>query len=675
MISSPIYSQQPSAAVPDAAKYWANYTPDKLAQEAYKKFEGHFRNLETGGLARIIERAYMRYYGRNHIGKSSTMTPSGERGELTTLYVNELRNLCTHLLTLVTGMRLAYKASPINSSLQAREASMVGDDLLAGARHSKHLDEMLHLAAEMALITTEGHVRVDWDYTLGEPYTVAEDGRILMDGDCRVGVFSIWNVAVERKIRQPGEKPRWVVIREHVNKYDLAAQYPEHAEKILAQQPSNKQFKIRYPGFSRDFFGYGMQTTDEDLIPIYSLYHAKTAATPAGRELMFFGEGEPLIDGPLSYDTIPVYSISPSRVMDSGYNYTPVFDVLGPLDAMNSLMSATLTNGVTFGVQNITAPKGSGITSTKLANGLNLLLYDIGAPTPLAPVQSPPELFTGIEMYKNIAGMHLGIGPITRGEIPEKLSGSAMALADSKSLQFANFFQMQYKFLGEHVGKGIMDVYAARATSPRLVTMLGPDKAYMLRSFQGSDLEGVGMVTLELDNPFNQTSAGRYEKADKFLERGLVRSPEEYDEVIDTGRVEPILKGPRSENLNIIAENEQMMKGEEPQILMTDNDFLHIAEHKCVGDHPESRKNPQVMAVWAQHMMKHTIQAATKNPVLAMALGQNASVMLQQNAAAQRGAPDGQNPQQGQGAASGPNPEKSNQPDMPSMPDMPKHPG
>lgn len=626
--------------------YWAaDRDPDAAAKAAHERFQNHARAMNQSGLSQLIEKAYYRYYGKGNVGKSHGMSPGGERGELTMIYANELRNLATHLLTIVTGQRVAYNVGQKNNSVDARKSAIVGQEILMGSRKEKNLDDVFHSAAELALVTSESYVRVDWDQSLGEEVAVAEDGRLIHDGDVRVDAFSVWNVACERNSsRRSSTRPRWFVVREHVNKYDLAARFPDLASEIVASETSAQAYKHPFPSLSRSFFGFSQLSLDEDLVPLYTFYHQKTPALPAGRELVYIGNGTPLLDGPLSYKTIPIYILSPGRVMESGYNYTPVFDSLGPLDAMNSLLSVGLSNSMTYGTQNIIAPRGSGVKSTKLSSGHNLLEYDIGAPEPLPPVQSPPEIYTGIELYRSLVSTYMGISPITRGEVPEKMSGTAMALSDSKSLQFSNFFQMKIVLLIEAVGQAILDVYASRVQSPRFIEAISPDKRSMLKSFVGSDLSGVGKVTIELANPMMQTFAGRYDMADKFLERGLVRTPEQYAEVIDTGTIEPIMKGPREENLYIEEENEAMRNGVTPNVLATDSDPLHIMGHVCVVNSGDAREDPVIMKAALDHIMAHVVSMATKNPILAMALGQNLPQLAQQAGAVQAGAPDGQPP-------------------------------
>lgn len=624
-------------SVDSSVEYWVNDEPEVTAAEALERFRNHFLRLRSVGLYPLIERACRRYYGYGHVGRSHSMMPGGDRGELTTLYVNELRNVSTHLLNIVTGQKVSYFASPKYDTLRSREQAAVVSKLLQGVVGSKSLDTVFARAAEYALVTTEGYVRVDWDVKQGEDTGVAEDGRVLKEGDVSVKAYSIMNTACERV---QGEEPRWYIFRDFKNKHDLAATYPQFASEIMSGSatsvPSNWDvFSSKV--FNGSIFG---EAIDDDCIPVFTFLHAKTPATPDGREMMFLTDGTVITHGDLPFYSVPAYRMTPSEVVDSPYSYSPVFDVLGPQDAYNSLLSTVLSNQMAFGVQHIVAQRGSGVQSTKLANGLNLLLYDISKPEPLALVQSPPEIFTSINMYKQIIGSNMGISPISRGEIPEKLSGTAMALADSKSMQYLSYFQRRYSELVKGVGHCIKDVYASRITPGRMLTVMGPKGAYMLRNFNGDEFEGVGGVELEIVNPYSSSVAGRYDMAQQVAQMGLIKNAEDYFEILATGKLTPIESGPVTEEMNIQSENELLMAGQNPPVVATDNDILHIQHHKSVLDHPEARHDMARAKAVTDHIMQHIVSMSTKLPLLSMALGQVPQAMNQQSQAQQRGEPD-----------------------------------
>jgi hypothetical protein len=66
-----------------------------------------------------------------------------------------------------------------------------------------------------------------------------------------------------------------------------------------------------------------------------------------------------------------VYCIAPAYYLGTPFAYTPMFDLLGLQDAVNSLYSTVLTNQTAFGVQNILVPQGSNISISELSGNLN----------------------------------------------------------------------------------------------------------------------------------------------------------------------------------------------------------------------------------------------------------------------------------------------------------------
>lgn len=637
-------------------KYWAaEKDPAKVAREICDRADRVSPDIQRDHRYERIRSCYANYYGYSHNGNSFQITPGGDRGELSHVYVNQVRNLTQHLLALVSSKRLSYEVQPVNNDIEARESATITDGLLRSAVRKLRVDRKLRMATEYALVTGEGYARVDWDPQAGEEMVADEKGGVVREGDARVTVYGALDVVRDNYLRSEDDR-QWLAVRDLVNRFDLVAQFPELEKEILSVAPDD----YRSDWFVGDTYTHVYSEENRDLIPVYSFYHERTPALPGGRETLLLPNGKWLTDGPLSYPRIPVYRISPADILQTPHGYSTVWDLLGPNEAYNALLSTALSNQLATGVQNVLVPRGSNLKPHQLVGGLNVLEYDpkMGKPETLQLTDTPAEVFKSIDMWDRISERQLNVSPISRGEIPDRVSGSLAALVDARSLEFNSVLQESYVHLAESVGRGIKEVYQSRVQAPRTVALVGKNNRHMLRSFVGKDLSKADLVTISLGNPYTSTSAGQLELAVNMMQSGLLKQPEQLYDVINTGKTESVLQGPRSE-MNLIAEeNEQLSQGIPVQVLATDNHLLHIQEHRQVSASPEARQNPAIMQAHLAHMQQHLDMLRTLPPDMLQALGQMPSQLNQQAIAAQRGTPD----------PGAPNPEAEQMPEQPDLP-------
>jgi hypothetical protein len=163
-------------------------------------------------------------------------------------------------------------------------------------------------------------------------------------------------------------------------------------------------------------------------------------------------------------------------------------------------------------------------------------------------------------------------------------------------------------------------------------------KAY-LKEFSGKDLEHVDRVICDVGNPMSKTISGKMAIADTLVERGLIKSPEQYIQMLETGRLEPLIESESMELMNIRSENEVLSDSEtaevseERQIIvkafLTDNHALHIREHAGIISSPDARSDVNMFnKVWA-HIQEHIQLLRQTDPGFLMLNGQQPLPPLQ----------------------------------------------
>ena len=534
----------------------------------------------------------------------------------------------------------------------------------------KRLERHMKQACEFALIFATGYVAMEWDAQAGDKYGVdPETGKISHTGDLKVEALTPVDVIVD--IFKETSKKDWIVLRRWENKYDKIAKHPDLKDEILEVATKDDQVnRLNYSVTTSNF------PTDD--IPVYTFMHEKTPALPDGRMMILSNDKTVYYDGPLPYRKVPVYRIAPGEFYGSPYGYTQAFDLLAIQEALNSLYSSAVTNNMTFATQNITVPRGSNINVTQLHGGLNLIEHDpkLGKPEPLQLTASAPELYRLIEMLEAKHETLAGINSVVRGNPEASLkSGAALALVAAQAIQFNSGLQGQYVELVEDLGTGLIEILQDYAKAPRLAMIAGKSARPFMKEFTGDDISDISRVTVEMGSAVSRTLAGKVERANNLLQAGLIKTPEEYIMVEQTGKLEPMIEGQTSQLLLIKSENERLREGDQIQAVVTEDHRLHIMEHGSVLSNPVTKEQPEVVAAVTEHIQQHLELLRTTDPQLLQLLGQQPLPPLQPPAGAP--AMGAEQPNQGQLDQLSGNPEVLSQDisgDMPDMPNMPNNP-
>lgn len=597
--------------------YFALKNDNDLGNNLVKKVNDYFEHLRESGLLAELKESQRLYFGNSNIRSG------GSLGELKKINVNHYANLIRHLLVMVTSNRPAWEPRAANTDHKSQAQTVLAAGLLDHYMREKRLERILKKAAEYSLYLREGWVSPTWDVTGGEVYAIDEEsGQQIKEGDIRYKAHNLFEVIRDINRRSLSDLP-WLIIKEQRNKFDLVVKYPHLSENIK-----------RNPAFDdtdRVVFGSNIKDDGEDTVNVYTFYHEKSDVLPQGRLVEFLIDGTVLFDGPLPYRKIPAYKITSGDLDNTPFGHSPTFDLIPIQKALDSEFSTVITNHNAFGVQNLAVPKGSGVTVNQVSGGLNLIEYDakLGVPQPLNLVQTPAEIFNSINLLTQVAETISGVNSIARGNAPASLSGAAMALIQSTSLQFASNLQASYTALIEDIGTATVHLLQDFAVVPRIAALVGKHNRSLLREFKGQDIDQISRVTVDSANALTKSTAGRVEIANQLLNAGLIKRPEQYMMVLQTGKLEPMLESDTSQLLRVRAENEKLSQGEMVKAIISDDHSLDVREHLSILDTPEARDNAQITEIVLAHVFEHIELAKKLPPELAKILGREPIVQTQ----------------------------------------------
>lgn len=560
------------------------------------------------------------YYNYFLVNETNFTFPTYGADGFKRLNVNHFRAILKHLLSLVTAQRVSPEPIATNTDYKSQAQVNFCKNILRYIEKEKKLDKQFELATETALALGAAYISREWDASLGEPYAPdATTGAVQRKGDFVTNVYN-WIDVIFDFASSSYEEGDWCILRKYVNRWNLIAKFPLYADAIKGMSIA--------PEVKRHRLGHIINEENEDLIPLYTFYHKKTAALPNGRTTLFLDSNTCLFDGSLPYKRVPVSRIAADDQIDSPFSYTIAMDLLPIQKVYNALCSAVCTNQAAFGVQNVLVPRSAAIAVTQLTEGLNMIEYDPelthGAkPEALNLLMNKKEVFDWISYLEKMMARISGVNDTIQGNPEANLkSGTALAFVASQALTFISPLSRSYNALIEDTWTGVIDILKEYATTPRMIIISGVANKAEAKEFTSKDVEDIDRVIVEAGNPLTQTLAGRIQIAQDLLQAGLA-TKEEYLNVLMTGQIEPVYQYENGLVMQIKEENESLQDGKPVISMATDNHPLHIREHTVLLNSPEIRDNPDqtIKMNVTKHILEHVNMWSQLDPRLGAALG------------------------------------------------------
>lgn len=624
--------------------YFAAKPANDAASIILGKSESFFNILRSNSYLDKLQnmwRAYNGAYLNDYIGYGHRVNFTGEQGELVQIPINHFRNLAQHIYVMITSSRPTMECRAINTDYKSYAQTYLGNQILDYYMREKNLEDCLTRATEMAIVLGQGYVKLAWNATAGEIYDVDPDtNEAVREGELEFSTPSVFDVVID------GTKDTWnndwITVRNWVNRFDLMAKYPEMADKIRALPPKNQSTVYRLAVWSND---------DTDDVAVYEFFHRQTESMPDGRYMLFLDSDVVLLDAKMPYRVIPVFRIVPSEILGTPYGYTPMFDIFPIQEGINSLFGTIMTNQNAFGVQNVWLPRGADIAISNLEGALNVI-ESTQKPEALNLTQTPAEVFKFLDMLIQQAETISGVNSVARGNPEASLkSGTALALVQAQALQFISGLQQNYVKLIENVGTAVIQILKDFANTPKVMTLVGKNNRPLLKEFTGEKISSINRVVVDMGNPLSRTIAGRVQMAEQMMQMKIIKNPQQYFQVINTGRMDAMYEGEVDDLMLIKKENEELLEGKNPLVSPMDKHSVHIDEHSAVLADPDLRSDPNFVKIVMDHIEGHMNALRNTDPALLQMRGEQALPPLQQNnnppgGQPQNGPPGQQPPQQ-----------------------------
>lgn len=539
--------------------------------------------------------AHQHYYGDVTVaGRTWAVSRRGEEGELAAVRINRARQLSKARQALITSSRVAWSARASAISAGSAMATTLAKQLLEAAWKREGLAQIDLRWVELAEVYSEGWTFVTWDRTLGKDKQPGPDGHIKRAGDVKIHTLPPWYVKTD-PYRTSAEQQDWWFVRLERNKADLCALYPVLLNGQKGEQAKEAIWNVTDP-WLRQMSG-NRPNIENDLAPEVHFIHRPTLALPEGRHTVFCNNEVVLCDKPLvgskgDYDKdcgIPLVRLAADEYVDSPYGWTSFFDALGPQEVLDALDTTQATTITTFGNPSFLYEKGTNLEPSDVAKGFRPIEMQPGSQNRPGYLV-PPELAESHLKYReeliNDQREIMGLNEAALGQTSQtEKNAQADALAASMAVQQAGAAVLGRRVALGKLGTAYLGTLKHNVTDKRMLALVGAGEVNLLedsKQWTGADLDGLGQVEPEEISPMEQTPQGRWAIAEQYIQMGLCKTPQDIEEVRNTGRLEGVVNPARDEELLVRAENEMLQRGEVPPMHPTQNQVLHYQKNAAV---------------------------------------------------------------------------------------------
>lgn len=584
--------------------YWAALPPDKLATEVMSRWKDWRQYFWMSGIGIKADKGRRYYYGLNDLGDTSSRpNVGGAASQYLRVVLNKVRPVVQRALAMIVARDPVMQPIAANSDAAAREQAISAKGILEHIHREHAVDDIDLEVLKMTMCMGEAWRMTTWDASAGEVTAVEQDeagAAIPKDwaGDISYEALTPFDVARDPSIRNR-EKMSWIIARTYESRWELAAKYPEKADRILA---------AREHDYASLGSGYDLRLGVQDIVsrgdavPVFHFFHVDGRAIPGGRAFTCLNEGTWLTDGANPYGQLPVEPCFADKVISTTMGYSNIFDALGIADMLNAMETTIFTHTVRWGTRPIVDFVGSGLQHSTLGNGTSVLTVKGKdyMPQPLDVPPIPPEVFKHLEDLERHITEALGMNETAMGNPPfSGMPAQLAALLDQKAQEFNDGLSKSRTTYKQKSATLELKILQRFADEPRIATIQGKAKKWMPKTWNKDSLSGVSLVAFE-PQPAGTGSVAWKIAMVEMLQR---MSPEQIAAVplrdlvnlIRTGEFESPFEADEANRLRIKSENEGLQEGKIPPVILPRTHWIDIPEHLALLSSPDIVEKPEVV--------------------------------------------------------------------------------
>lgn len=628
-----------------ADAYWPTKDGTDLLSHAVAQVDAFHDFVERSGLRDLWQRTLTTF---NRALVSSRLEKTGKKGQYLKLAPNDFASLVRRAHTLLTGERPGMEPAPINGDYTTRAAVSLAKGCLDYYIVLRKAERKIKRGVWRGFLAGEMITFCWWNPNLGEIEDVDEQGNPIFGGDIDIQPLHPIDLIRDCTVEDFDEL-EWFIVRTRMNRWNVLALYapdaaegqemdPERAalrEQILrAEREDQKGWATRTVGIV-DAPRRGRET---DRVEVYHLIHKRTPAVPRGRWVTFMDGETMLADRTLDEmagETPPgeepavveledfVQRTASEECEGIPFGFSSAWEELATQDAVTIGESTLLTNLANHGIQTVSGPPGT-VKPSMLGEGMRFLQVDSPRAEGKIEAVNLLNISDGMialpDRWSRRMGTNFGVNDTARGNPPQGIkAGNALALLQTQTIESLQGPEGAKDELWEMLGTAMIKHFQRNVKTARLAAIVGTGSEQHLQALKGSDLKAIQRVRVESVPYTSRTSAQKRDTAEFFA--GIPNSGltiEDYKDVLATGALDPRFHKTRDKFLLIQKENEMLLQGQVPRVLISDPHVDHITEHLALLDSPIAREDEAFIEGVLAHVLEHQNQLAQMPPILAM---------------------------------------------------------
>lgn len=479
------------------------------------------------------------------------------------------------ILSKLMRRALVFDVQPTTPDDTAIRASRIAEAALTEA-HRKQNWEKLRLD-HASCVWTDGvaGICVEWDYRVGTPVAMDEQGRTIGTGDVRLTPVSIHEMSFEPGTRD-AETARWWCRGQALPPADVQAMYG------LAKKPEADARAVDTVWRLSD-----QERTEQIPLTMVLTYYERPSDRDAGRVMTVVGD-QVVEESPWPFpfdDRLNLATAVVEPIHGRWVGHTPVSDAVPVQAILNASWSSIVEHMKLAGNARLWVPMGS-------VDDIEELTDTAGEAVEYNPIngtrpqyESPPTMpdwwIRQPEMLANAMDDILSVHAVSRGEAPAGIeSGIALSiLSENDDTPVGSLA----KSLGEcwgRVASMVLKLYEANVQETRQATVMLPGNIPEVIGWVGGQLAGQTEAVVPLDAVIPRSRAAQAAYAMQLYDRKIIQTPSELAKVADLPDQDDLLAGIDPDTARAQRENYWMGVGSPRTVDVIDDHLNHIRIHR-----------------------------------------------------------------------------------------------
>lgn len=397
---------------------------------------------------------------------------------------------------------------PTSSDIGDRKKADSADRLVRHAIRKYKMQRRMDQAVGRAMLYGTGWMKSRWNPMLGSITDLnTRTGEFVTTGDIEIKACSTWDIYVDPFAKE-WEEVRYIIERKWMSREEAQMDYPKHYKKILLENEKES-------GQTRRHAFKGQNLLENKPVSVLCYWEKGMPINGmAGRYVEYLSDGTLISEiqkNPCTFQdpqedkdsvptaVLPFHILTDIDVVDQVYGKSFIEYDAEIQDVVNRLDTLTLENVRNHGAFRMVLPEGTEIADDSITDDSSVIIKTTGnqAPHFVSPPNSPIDMSQLRDRFQSGIDSMAGTNESMFGEQSRETSGFSMQYATNQGNMIRRLFFNKYVEFVEAVYKSYLNIVRDNWNIPRLVEVLGKEKAFQSKDISGADIDSGFDIVVE----------------------------------------------------------------------------------------------------------------------------------------------------------------------------------